>query len=261
MEQLKVIKVGGAVLEDGVAQRSFLKRFAALPGKKLLVHGGGRSASALAARLGLPARFAGGRRLTDAATLDLVTMVYGGRVNRGLVAALQGLGVNALGLCGADAGCIRATRRPPVFVASEDREIDYGFVGDISYVNAPFLSGLLEQGLVPVLAPLSWDGSGGLFNTNADTVASAVAVALSAHYEVELLFCFEKNGVLLRPDDPSSLIPELSKAHFEELVTEGVVSGGMLPKLENAFTAVENGVRAVRITSAEDLQGGTLIHG
>ncbi|MBO4757713.1 MAG: acetylglutamate kinase [Bacteroidales bacterium] len=252
MEKLTVLKVGGAVVEDPEALDAFLDGFAALPGLKVLVHGGGRAATKVAAQLGVPTRMVEGRRITDADMLRVVTMVYGGLVNKGVVAALQARGVNALGLTGADLGCMRAVKRPV-------KDIDYGFVGDMESVDTSILADLVARGVVPVMAPLSFDGKGSLLNTNADTIASSVAKALAERFEVTLVYCFEKAGVLKDPDDDASVIPLITKESFAGLASDGTVSGGMLPKLQNAFEALESGVKEVRITKADAPESGTRI--
>jgi len=252
MEKLTVLKVGGAVVEDPQALDAFLDGFAALPGLKVLVHGGGRAATKVAAQLGVPTRMVEGRRITDADMLRVVTMVYGGLVNKGVVAALQARGVNALGLTGADLGCMRAVKRPV-------KDIDYGFVGDMESVDTSILADLVARGVVPVMAPLSFDGKGSLLNTNADTIASSVAKALAERFEVTLVYCFEKAGVLKDPDDDASVIPLITKESFAGLASDGTVSGGMLPKLQNAFEALESGVKEVRITKADAPESGTRI--
>ena len=252
MEKLTVLKVGGAVVEDPEALDAFLDGFAALPGLKVLVHGGGRAATKVAAQLGVPTRMVEGRRITDADMLRVVTMVYGGLVNKGVVAALQARDVNALGLTGADLGCMRAVKRPV-------KDIDYGFVGDMESVDTSILADLVARGVVPVMAPLSFDGKGSLLNTNADTIASSVAKALAERFEVTLVYCFEKAGVLKDPDDDASIIPLITKESFAGLASDGTVSGGMLPKLQNAFEALESGVKEVRITKADAPESGTRI--
>lgn len=252
MEKLTVLKVGGAVVEDRQALDAFLAGFAALPGLKVLVHGGGREATRVAAQLGIETTMVNGRRVTDADMLRVVTMVYGGLVNKGVVAALQARGVNALGLTGADLGCMLAVKRPVT-------DIDYGYVGDMEKVDTSILADLIARGVVPVMAPLSFDGKGSLLNTNADTIASSVAKALAERFEVTLAYCFEKAGVLKDPDDDSSVIPLITKESFAALASEGVVSGGMFPKLQNAFEALESGVKEVRITKADAPEDGTRI--
>ena len=252
MEKLTVLKVGGAVVEDPEALDAFLDGFAALPGLKVLVHGGGRAATKVAAQLGVPTRMVEGRRITDADMLRVVTMVYGGLVNKGVVAALKARGVNALGLTGADLGCMLAVKRPV-------KDIDYGYVGDMQKVDTSILADLISRGVVPVMAPLSFDGKGTLLNTNADTIASSVAKALAERFEVTLVYCFEKAGVLKDPDDDASIIPLITKESFAGLASDGTVSGGMLPKLQNAFEALESGVKEVRITKADAPESGTRI--
>ena len=252
METLHVVKVGGAVVEDAQKLERLLCSFAALPGRKLLVHGGGRAATALSARLGIETRMVGGRRITDAATLETVVMVYGGLVNKSLVARLQALGIPAAGLCGADFDCVRSVKRPV-------GEVDYGFVGDIVSVDAGALSRLLGAGTVPVIAPITHDGAGQLLNTNADAMASAVAAALSKYYAVSLKLCFEKPGVLADPADDGSVIPVLAAADIPALTASGTLSGGMLPKVEGALKALEQGVSEVVITSYNALAGGTRV--
>ena len=252
MEKLTVLKVGGAVVEDPQALDAFLAGFAAMPGLKVLVHGGGREATKVAAQLGIPTRMVDGRRITDADMLRVVTMVYGGLVNKNVVAALQARGVNALGLTGADLGCMRAVKRPV-------KDIDYGFVGDMERVDTSILADLIARGVVPVMAPLSFDGKGTLLNTNADTIASSVAKALAERFEVTLAYCFEKAGVLRDPDDEGSVIPLITKESFASLVAGGIVAGGMIPKLQNAFEALEGGVHEVRITRSDAPEGGTRI--
>lgn len=252
MEKLFVIKVGGAVVEDPAALSAFLKGFSSVEGLKVLVHGGGREATKVAAQLGVETRMVDGRRITDADMLRVVTMVYGGLVNKNIVAALQACGINALGLTGADLGCMLADKRPV-------KDIDYGYVGDMRRVDTSILADLIARGVVPVMAPLSFDGKGSLLNTNADTIASAVAVALSERFDVTLVYCFEKKGVLRDADDDDSVIPVITKASFEGLVTDGIVAGGMIPKLQNAVGALDGGVSEVRITKADSIVGGTRI--
>lgn len=249
MTGLNVIKVGGAVVEDAAAVGAFLDGFAALEGPKVLVHGGGRSATALAARLGVPTVMVGGRRVTDAAMLRIVTMVYAGEVNKTLVAALQARGVNALGLCGADLGWMRSVRRPAA-------EVDYGFVGDVCSVDTAILRDLIAHGVVPVLVPLTHDGRGQLLNTNADSIASEAAKAFARDFDVTLTFCFEHAGVLRDPSDAGSIIPRISRDDYRTYLDQGVISGGMIPKLDNAFAAIDAGVREVVITRWDALQPG-----
>lgn len=244
MEKLTLIKVGGKIVEEEATLHALLDRFADLPGHKVLVHGGGRSATQLATRLGIESRMVEGRRITDAETLNVVTMVYGGLVNKRIVANLQARGLNALGLTGADMDVIRSMKRPV-------KEVDYGFVGDVKQVNADLLADLIAKGVVPVMAPLTHDGQGHLLNTNADTIAGETAKALARHFEVTLVYCFEKRGVLRSESDDNSVIPTIDRPSFQQLVSEGIIQGGMIPKVENALQAVEAGVKAVIITKAD----------
>ena len=248
-------------MEDAASLASLLSQFAQMEGRKVLVHGGGRLATSMAASLGIESRMVGGRRITDGQMLRVVTMVYGGLVNKNIVAGLQAKGVKAVGLTGADGDVIRSHRRPPKCVRMDDgteQTVDFGFVGDVDSVDAGFLSQLVEGGRVPVVAPLTHDGEGHILNTNADTIASSVAQALAGHYEVTLTFCFEKAGVLRDADDDSSVIPLITEGQASRLIEEGIVSGGMIPKIENAFSAIRSGVRQVVITHSEDIAG---LHG
>ena len=259
-EKLTIVKVGGAVVEDDAQLAALLRNFSEIEGRKVLVHGGGRRATQVAARLGIESQMVGGRRITDAKMLEVVTMVYGGLVNKNLVARLQAAGVNALGLTGADAGIMLSHRRKPVSQA-DGSTIDFGFVGDVDRADGRMLSQLIEQGITPVVAPLTHDGQGTLLNTNADTMASETAKALAEYYDTTLIFSFEKAGVLRNPDDDSSVIPVITRADFERYRADGTVSGGMLPKIENALAAVEAGVSRVIITLATAIDGqhGTVI--
>ena len=250
MEKLVLIKVGGKIVEEENTLRQLLKDFAAIEGHKVLVHGGGRSATKLAAELGVETKMVNGRRITDADMLRIVTMVYGGLVNKNIVAKLQALGVNALGLTGADMNLIRSEKRPV-------KEVDYGYVGDVKEVNAELLAGLIKQGIVPILAPLTHDKEGHLLNTNADTIAGEAAKALAKYFEVTLMFCFEKKGVLMDENDDESVIPEINREAFKKYVYEGIIQGGMIPKLENAFQAIDAGVKRVVITQASEINNGT----
>ena len=254
-EKLTIVKVGGAVVEDEAQLAQLLKDFSAIEGRKVLVHGGGRKATKTAERLGLETHMVGGRRITDAQMLEVVTMVYGGLVNKQLVARLQQQGVNAMGLTGADADVIRSHKRP-----LKDG-VDYGFVGDVDRVAGDVLRQLVEAGITPVMAPLTHDGAGHILNTNADTIASETAKALARDYDVTLIFSFEKKGVLSNPDDDDSVIPTITRANFERYKADGTISGGMLPKIENALAAVEAGVSRVIITLATAIDGqhGTTI--
>lgn len=246
MNKITVIKVGGKIVEEADSLNQLLKDFAKIEGYKVLVHGGGRSATKLAEKLGIESKMVDGRRITDAETLKIVTMVYGGLVNKTIVANLQALDINALGITGIDMNLIRSEKRPV-------KEIDYGYVGDVKEVNADILQSLIHQSIVPVVAPLTHDKKGNILNTNADTVASSVAQALSKYFEVSLVFCFEKKGVLLDENNDDSVIPVINKAYFEELVEKKIVQGGMIPKLDNAFDSIKNGVKEVIITKASEL--------
>ncbi|MCD7937405.1 MAG: acetylglutamate kinase [Tannerellaceae bacterium] len=254
MEKLTIVKVGGKIVEEEASLRRLLSDFSAIEGYKLLVHGGGRSATRLAEQLGIESRMVNGRRITDEETLRVVTMVYGGLVNKNIVAGLQALDVNALGLTGADMNLVRSDKRPV-------KEVDYGFVGDVKEVNAGLLASLIGKGIVPVLAPLTHDKQGHLLNTNADTIAGEAAKALAPYFEVTLMYCFEKKGVLRDEQDDESVIPQIDKPLFEDLIQKGIVQGGMIPKLENAFEAVDAGVKQVVITQASEIHrgGGTVI--
>ena len=254
-EKLTIVKVGGAVVEDDAQLAQLLKDFSAIEGKKVLVHGGGRRATQVAASLGIESKMVNGRRITDAEMLNVVTMVYGGLVNKNLVARLQANGVNALGLTGADIDVIRSHKRP-----LKDG-IDYGFVGDVDKANGEMLSRLIEVGITPVMAPLTHNGQGTILNTNADTIASETAKALAPYYDVTLIFSFEKKGVLRNPDDDDSVIPVITRADFIKYKEDGTISGGMLPKIENALAAIDAGVSRVIITLATAIDGnaGTVI--
>ena len=248
---IHVIKIGGGVLENEAHRDAFLRQFAAIEGPKVLVHGGGRLATTMADRLGVQTQMIDGRRVTDQETLNIVTMVYGGLVNKQVVAQLQTMGVNAIGLTGVDGGWMRSVKRPI------KNGIDYGYVGDVTEVNGFYLRMLIGMGLTPVIAPITYSAEGLLLNTNADTVASMTAISLEP--DVQLTFCFEKAGVLSNPDDESSLIPRITRESYTQLKADGIISGGMIPKIDNAFAAIEHGVQSVRITHANNLQGGTII--
>ncbi len=251
---LTIVKVGGAVVEDEARLSRLLADFSAIEGRKVLVHGGGRHATAVASSLGIESKMVGGRRITDSQMLEVVTMVYGGLVNKNIVARLQACGIDALGLTGADIDVIRSHKRPV-------KDVDYGFVGDVERVDGGKLSQLIEAGITPVMAPLTHDGQGNMLNTNADTIAAETAKALAGQYDVTLIFSFEKKGVLARPDDDDSLIPVITRADYMRYAADGTVSGGMLPKLENAFNAISAGVSRVNITLATAIDGrhGTMI--
>lgn len=251
MNKLFIIKIGGNVLDNEAALEAFLKDFAAIKEPKILIHGGGKIATNFGNQLGIESNYVNGRRITDAATLDLVTMVYGGLVNKQIVAKLQLLGCNALGVTGADGNMIRATKRPV-------KEIDYGFVGDIrpDGVNTALLYFLLKQNTIPVFAPLT-HADGKMLNTNADTIASVLAVSLSKHFDVRLIFCFEKKGVLMDINRHDSVIHHLPKSMYDELLPKKVFADGILPKLENAYAAIHAGVKEVLIGEAGDLTKNT----
>lgn len=297
---IKVIKIGGNVVDNPELLKEFVKNFAAMPGMKILIHGGGVMASQMQKSMGMTPVMVEGRRVTDEATLKVVTMVYAGWCNKNIVALLQGAGCNAIGLCGADGNVIKAARRAPVKVeiSAEDaaasqaaanmtpcedegfQMVDYGFVGDVKAesVNAGFIYSLLERGIVPVFNAINHDGEGNLLNTNADTIASSVAIAMAGHkyrnrwevcsacedcthcsddgrlsHEVELIYCFEKDGVLYDKDDDSSVIPEIDKTKFAELKADGIVADGMIPKLTNSFKAIDSGVSRVIIKHARNV--------
>lgn len=255
MEKITVIKVGGAVVEDEAQLTQLLQDFSAIEGRKVLVHGGGRRATKVAAQLGIETQMVNGRRITDASMLEVVTMVYGGLVNKNVVARLQAQGIDALGLTGADIDVIRSHKRPL------KNGVDYGFVGDVDRADGDKLHTLIEAGIVPVMAPLTHDGMGNILNTNADTIAGETAKALAKHYDVTLVFCFEKKGVLSNPDEDESVIPTITRADFDRYVADGTISGGMIPKIENAFNAIDAGVGRVVITKADSigLNFGTVI--
>ena len=254
-EPVIIVKVGGAVVEDDRQLDDLLTRFAAIKAKKVLVHGGGRRATKVAAALGIESRMVGGRRITDAPMLEVVTMVYGGLVNKNLVARLQAHGVNALGLTGADVNVIRSHRRPP-------REgVDFGFVGDIDQADGQMLHTLIQAGITPVMAPLTHDAQGHILNTNADTIASATAVALAPFHDVTLVYAFEQPGVMTGTGPDAQVIPTITHESFTQLVADGTISGGMIPKIENALQAVSQGVGRVVITRADAIDGtkGTMV--
>ena len=255
-ESLTIVKVGGKIVEDETSLQQLLHDFSSLPGYKLLVHGGGRSATRLAAQMGVETHMVDGRRITDKDMLDIVVMVYAGLVNKKIVAALQAKGMNAVGLTGADLDVIRSVKRPVV-------SIDYGFVGDVKAVNSEILSNLIRMNVIPVMAPLTHDGNGQMLNTNADTIAGETAKALADSFDVTLIYCFEKKGVLRDAEDENSVIPVITQDDFTNYVQQGVIQGGMIPKLENAFSAIKAGVKQVIITSAESLgeHQGTVIKG
>ncbi|MCM1337295.1 MAG: acetylglutamate kinase [Candidatus Amulumruptor caecigallinarius] len=248
MSPVKVFKIGGNVVDNPEALSRFLTEFASIEGPKILVHGGGKEATRLSKRLDIPTTMIEGRRVTDRATLDIVTMVYAGLINKRIVAALQARDCNALGLTGADADCIRATKRPA-------NPVDYGFVGDIdpANINDLYIEYVLRQEIVPVFCAITHDGEGNLLNCNADSVASAVAIATSRIAPVELIYCFEKPGVLRDVNDESSIISIITPTLFASLKEEGVIADGMIPKITNALAAIERGVESVTIKHSDNL--------
>ena len=277
---IRVVKIGGNVVDNPELLKKFVRDFAAMPGMKVLVHGGGVMASQMQRSMGMVPQMIEGRRVTDEETLRVVTMVYAGWCNKNITALLQAEGCNAIGLTGADGNAIKARKRPPVHVESLNQKVDYGFVGDVSAesVNAKFIYSLLEKGIVPVFNAINHDGEGNLLNTNADTIASSVATAMANYqyrtrrevccrceecthcsddgrltHEVELLYCFEKDGVLYDKDDDASVIPEIDREKFAQLKEEGRVADGMIPKLTNSFKAIDNGVERVVIKHARNL--------
>ena len=286
---IRIVKIGGNVVDNPELLKEFVKDFAAMPGKKILVHGGGVMASQMQKAMGMVPMMVEGRRVTDEETLRVVTMVYAGWCNKNITALLQAEGCNAIGLSGADGNAIKARKRPPVFVETLGQEVDYGFVGDVTgdSVNGKFIYTLLERGIVPVFNAINHDGEGNLLNTNADTIASSVAIAMANYryrsprevccrceecthcsddgrltHETELIYCFEKDGVLYDKDDDGSVIPEIDKEKFASLKEEGRVADGMIPKLTNSFKAIENGVARVIIKHARNLgnsKGTTLV--
>lgn len=252
-QKITVIKVGGKIVEEKESLDNLLDRFASIEGNRILIHGGGRSATRIAEALGIESRMVNGRRITDSDTLKVVTMVYGGLVNKNIVAGLQARNVNALGLTGADCNVIRAHKR-----TSED--IDWGFVGDVDSADGAMLAKLINEGIVPIMAPLTHDGNGNLLNTNADTIAAETAKALAPHFDVTLTYCFEHPGVMRNPDDPTSLIARIDSDSYKALLADGTISGGMIPKIDNAFNALEGGVSRVIITRADAIDGNSGTH-
>ena len=247
MEKISIIKIGGNIIDNEVNLTSFLNAYAAVEGKKILIHGGGKLATKMAADLNIPQQMVDGRRITDAATLKIVTMVYAGYINKNIVAALQSKNIQALGICGADANIIRAHKRI-------NASTDYGFVGDIDVVDSEKIVKLLEAGLSLVVAPITHDGAGQLLNTNADTIAQAIATAISTIYEVSLVYSFEKKGVLSDIQNNDSVISVINPENYASLKAGGQVNEGMIPKLDNAFEALQNGVNRVIIGDALDIE-------
>jgi len=243
---LYIIKIGGNIVDDEIKLQKLLKDFAAIEGNKILVHGGGKLATRLAEQMNVPQQLIDGRRITDAETLKIVTMVYAGYINKNIVAQLQGKGCNAVGLCGADGNAVQAHKR-------NHPSIDYGFAGDVDEINVVLFQNLLQQGLCPVMAPITHDSKGQLLNTNADTIAQEIAKAMSEIYEVNLIYTFEKSGVLLNAEDDDSVIQKINAASYRELKEKKLVFAGMIPKLDNAFQALSRGVKKVIIGKAENI--------
>ena len=285
---IKIVKIGGNVVDNPELLKEFVRDFAAMPGMKALIHGGGVMASQMQKSMGMTPVMVEGRRVTDEATLKVVTMVYAGWCNKNITALLQAEGCNAIGLSGADGNAIKARKRPPVHVESIGQDVDYGYVGDVTgeSVNAGFIYSLMERGIVPVFNAINHDGEGNLLNTNADTIASSVAIAMANYryrsprevccrceecthcsddgrltHETELIYCFEKDGVLYDKDDDGSVIPEIDRERFAELKAEGRVADGMIPKLANSFKAIDSGVARVIIKHARNLNNkkGTVL--
>lgn len=246
MDKLYVIKIGGNIIDDNEKLSTFLKDFAAISERKILVHGGGKLATNIARQLNIPQQLIDGRRITDVETLKIITMVYAGYINKNIVAQLQANNCNAIGLCGADGNLIQAHKR-------QHPTIDYGFVGDVGSVNADWLLQLLDQNLNPVIAPVTHDKKGQLLNTNADTITQEIAKSISKNYDVTLIYCFEKKGVLRDADDENSVIDEINAASYKTLKEKGIIHSGMIPKLDNAFAALQNGISKVIIGKAEIL--------
>jgi acetylglutamate kinase len=240
MEKLSIIKIGGNVIEDETSLNNFLQLFSSLKGKKILVHGGGKRATHIASKLGIESKMVDGRRITDKETLEVITMVYGGLVNKNVVAKLQALHTNAIGLTGADINSIQSIKRPI-------KDIDYGFVGDAKKVNHTNIDKLIQADFIPVFCAITHDGNGQLLNTNADTIASQVAVGMSNIYETSIYYCFELNGVLQDFNDKESVIKNIKSDSYKKLLKDGIISDGMIPKLDNCFDALKNGVQKVHI--------------
>jgi len=259
MKSLQVIKIGGNVIDNPESLQQFIADFAMLQGPKILVHGGGKIATKLAEDLGIKSKMLEGRRITDGESLKVVTMVYAGLINKNIVAGLQSENCNAIGLSGADGNMIRATRRLPQKVLSGGEDlgetVDYGFVGDLdeSSIDRKGLYKLLEAGFTPVFSAITHDGKGQLLNTNADTIASAISIAMSVEYETSLIFCFEKAGVLMDVEDESSVIKSIDQHYYNELKLQGIINDGMIPKMDNAFEAINKGLKEVYIGKAEAL--------
>ncbi|TXG38514.1 acetylglutamate kinase [Seonamhaeicola maritimus] len=239
-EKLSIVKIGGNIIEDSNALDAFLQLFSKLEGKKILVHGGGKRATGVAAKLGIESKMVNGRRITDADTLEVITMVYGGLVNKNIVAKLQALSIDAIGLTGADVNSITSDKRPV-------KEIDFGFVGDVKAVAHNSIDKLIQADFTPVFCAITHDGNGQLLNTNADTITSQVAVGMSEVYETSIYYCFELNGVLEDINDKNSVIKHIDSKLYTELLEKGIIADGMLPKLENCFDALNNGVSKINM--------------
>ena len=250
--ELFILKIGGKVMNDPAMLNRVLEQFAEVPDPKIMVHGGGNKASEVSEKLGIEPQMINGRRITDAATLEVVTMVYGGLVNKKLVAQLQAKGVNAIGLSGADGNIIPAKKRPV-------KEIDYGFAGDLQDAapTSNTLEVLLQHHMVPVCCPLTHDGQGQLLNTNADTIASHLGVTLSRKYQVTLVYCFDKPGVMLDPEEVSSVQPKIDPPLYQQLVSDGIIVEGMIPKLDNAFAGLRLGISEIRLCDWQDISGSS----
>jgi len=248
-EQLHIIKIGGNCIDDKSVLLPFLSTFSAIPGKKILIHGGGSIATKHAQHLNIEQHFHNGRRITDKPTLDIAVMSYRGLINAEITSLLQSMQCNAIGVCGADAGLIKSEKRII-------KDIDFGFVGDINddSINIDMFCNLLEFPLIPVIAPITFDRFGTLLNTNADTIATIIAIALQRTFDVSLIFCFDKYGVLSDPSDSESIIESLDKSHYEMLQSQGIIQHGMIPKLDNAFHAIKSGVKTIILTSPDSLQ-------
>ncbi len=240
MEKLSIIKIGGNIIEDETSLNSFLKLFANLEGKKILVHGGGKRATHIASKLGIKSKMINGRRITDAETLEVITMVYGGLVNKNIVAKLQSLNIDAIGLTGADINSIKSEKRPI-------KEVDFGFVGDVKQVASDSIDKLIKADFTPIFCAITHDGNGQLLNTNADTIASTIAVGMSKIYETSIYYCFELNGVLRHFNDKNSVVKVINSKTYKELLEDKIITDGMIPKLDNCFDALNNGVSKVNI--------------
>ncbi|MFB9056405.1 acetylglutamate kinase [Mariniflexile ostreae] len=240
METLKIVKIGGNIIEDETSLNVFLELFSNVEGNKILVHGGGRRATSIASKLGIESKMVHGRRITDAETLEVITMVYGGLVNKNIVAKLQALNINAIGLTGADVNSITSKKRPV-------KDVDFGFVGDVTQVAHESINKLIQGGFTPVFCAITHDGAGQLLNTNADTIASQVAIGMSKLYETSIYYCFELNGVLEDFQDKNSVIKHIDTTRYKTLLEKGIIVDGMLPKLENCFHALHHGVHAINM--------------